>query len=558
MKSPPDLRSPLACLYHWERTRPQTLHFTQPVGGGRVVEYTWSQAMDQTRRMAAYLQSLNLPPKSQIAILGKNTAHWMMADWAIWMAGHVSVALYPTLNADTVRYILEHSESKLLFVGKLDDWEMMKPGVPASLPIVTLPMAPATAGEKWDDIMARTAPLAGEPDRPLDDLATLVYTSGSTGQPKGVMQSFRSFNVCGTLMHDVIPAQESDRMLSYLPLAHVAERLVVENNSTYHGFHVFFAESLETFVTDLQRARPTIFFSVPRLWTKFQLGVFGKLPKKRQDVLFRIPFLGRKIKRKILEQLGLQDVRFAFTGAAPLPPPTIEWYRSLGLELLEAYGMSENFAYSHFTRPDNARIGYVGPPNPGVECRIGDNGEILVKSPAQMMGYFKAPEATAESYTADGFFKTGDMGEIDEQGRLRITGRVKELFKTAKGKYVAPVPIENKLGSHPKIEAVCVGGANQGATFALVLLSEDQRKALAAGLDRASLAAELQAQMEQTNASLDPHEQLQFLVVVKDVWSIDNGFLTPTMKIRRNIIEKRYEPMTDAWFSARQPVVWEH
>lgn len=558
MKSPPDLRSPLACLYHWERTRPQTLHFTQPVGGGRVVEYTWAQAMDQTRRMAAYLQALNLPAKSQIAILGKNTAHWMMADWAIWMAGHVSVALYPTLNADTVRYILEHSESKLLFVGKLDDWEMMKPGVPASLPIVTLPMAPATAGEKWEDIMARTAPLAGEPDRPLDDLATLVYTSGSTGQPKGVMQSFRSFNVCGTLMHDVIPAQESDRMLSYLPLAHVAERLVVENNSTYHGFHVFFAESLETFVTDLQRARPTIFFSVPRLWTKFQLGVFGKLPKKKQDVLFRIPFLGRKIKRKILEQLGLQDVRFAFTGAAPLPPPTIEWYRSLGLELLEAYGMSENFAYSHFTRPHNARIGYVGPPNPGVECRIGDNGEILVKSPAQMMGYFKAPEATAESYTADGFFKTGDMGEIDEQGRLRITGRVKELFKTAKGKYVAPVPIENKLGSHPKIEAVCVGGANQSATFALVLLSEDQRKALAAGLDRASLTAELQAQMEQTNASLDPHEQLQFLVVVKDVWSIDNGFLTPTMKIRRNIIEKRYEPMTDAWFSARQPVVWEH
>ena len=558
MKSPPDLRSPLACLYHWERTRPQTLHFTQPVGGGRVVEYTWSQAMDQTRRMAAYLQSLNLPAKSQIAVLGKNTAHWMMADWAIWMAGHVSVALYPTLNADTVRYILEHSESKLLFVGKLDDWEMMKPGVPASLPIVTLPMAPATAGEKWEDIMARTAPLAGEPDRPLDDLATLVYTSGSTGQPKGVMQSFRSFNVCGTLMHDVIPAQESDRMLSYLPLAHVAERLVVENNSTYHGFHVFFAESQESFVADLRRAQPTMFFSVPRLWTKFQLAVCDKLPLKKQKLLFRIPFLGRKVKRKILEQLGLQHVRVAFTGAAPLPPPTVAWYRSLGLDLLEAYGMSENFAYSHFTRPGDAKVGYVGPANPGVECRIGDNGEILVKSPAQMMGYFKAPEATAESYTADGFFKTGDMGEIDEQGRLRITGRVKELFKTAKGKYVAPVPIENKLGSHPKIEAVCVGGANQPATFALVLLSEDARKHLAAGGDRAEIGSELSSLMDQVNSTLDPHEQIQFSVVVKDTWGIDNGFLTPTMKIKRNVIEKRYEPEVERWFQSRQPVIWEH
>ncbi len=552
-------QSPLARLYHWEKTAPDDVHFVQPVGGGKVEEYTWKQAMNQARRMASYLVSLDLPAGSSIALLGKNSAHWIIADWAIWMAGHVTVPLYPTLNDDTVNYILEHSESKLVFIGKLDDWDMMQAGVPADMPRVLLPLAPeGIAGDAWMDVIAKQEPLAGEPDRELEELATIVYTSGSTGRPKGVMQSFRAFNVCAVLMRDIVPVDQSDRMLSYLPLAHVAERVVVENNSNYFGMKVYFAESLATFLDDLKRARPTIFFSVPRLWTKFQLGVCEKLPLKKQKVLFNIPLLGKKLKHKVLDGLGLGEVRIALTGAAPLPPATIQWYRDLGLELLEAFGMSENMAYSHFTRPGQARVGYVGHANSGVECKIDpDSGEVLVKSPAQMLGYYKQPEVTAECYTEDGFFKTGDMGEIDEAGRLKITGRVKDLFKTSKGKYVAPVPIENKLGAHPQIEVICVGGANQPATFGLVLLSEDTRAALDRGQDRAEIEQELENLMDEVNPTLDPHEELAFVVVVREPWSIENGMLTPTMKIKRNVIEERYEPQVEAWAAMRKKVIWE-
>ncbi len=544
-------------VYHWEQSTPDRLWMTQPIGNGEVETYTWAEAMDQVRRMAAHLKSLNLPPGSHIGLISKNCAHFIFADLAIWMAGHVSVALYPTLNAETIEYILDHSESKLLFVGKLDGWEEIKQGIPAEMPCISLPLAPPTDYESWNSITERTEPLQGNPSRGADELAIIVYTSGSTGRPKGVMHSFGAIAASVDGAEQIFHANSKDRMLSYLPLAHVFERFFVEAQGFRTGLQLFFAESLDTFVADLNRAQPTVFISVPRLWLKFQLGVFHKVPPEKLARTLRIPLLNRLVKKKILTGLGLQHVRLAASGSAPIPPDLIQWYRDLGLELLEGYGMSEDFAYSHASYPGHGRVGYVGSPMPGVDVKISDEGEILIKSPGNMMGYYKEPAMTAECYTEDGYFKTGDRGERDEEGRLKITGRVKELFKTSKGKYVAPVPIENLINNNAHVEMCCVSGSGHPQPFALVLLAEELRPKLSDPDVRAQIESELEEQLRQVNEEVEAFERLQFLTVVKDPWLIENGFLTPTMKMKRSMLEETYGPKMDQWYAARRKVVWE-
>jgi long-subunit acyl-CoA synthetase (AMP-forming) len=371
------------------------------------------------------------------------------------------------------------------------------------------------------------------------------------------MHSFGAIAASVDGAEQIFHANSKDRMLSYLPLAHVFERFFVEAQGFRTGLQLFFAESLDTFVADLNRAQPTVFISVPRLWLKFQLGVFHKLPPEKLGRLLRIPLLNRVIKKKVLTGLGLQHVRLAASGSAPIPPDLIQWYRDLGLELLEGYGMSEDFAYSHASYPGKGRVGYVGSPMPGVDVKISDEGEILIKSPGNMMGYYKQPEMTAECYTEDGYFKTGDRGERDSEGRLKITGRVKELFKTSKGKYVAPVPIENLINNNAHVEMCCVTGSGHPQPFALVLLAEELRPKLSDPSVRASIEAELEEQLKQVNQEVEAFERLQFLTVVKDPWLIENGFLTPTMKMKRSMLEDTYGPRMDEWYAERKKVVWE-
>ena len=550
----------LDCLDHWATTQPNKVYFTQPFSTEKTVDYTWGQVADQVNRMAAYLQSLNLPEKTHIGILGKNSAHWIMADLAIWRAGHVSIPLYPTLNAETAEYVLDNSDAKMIFIGKMDElWRVVEKGIPTSMPTITLPLAPQLAhAKKWDDIVAATAPTQNPVKRSKDEMATMLYTSGSTGKPKGVMISFNAMISALRGTSKVMTFSNNDRMISYLPLAHAAERAILETGSLFYGFHVYFSFGLDSFIQDLQRARPTLFFSVPRLWTKFYNGICGKIPLGVQHLIFRIPILSGLFKKFLLKKLGLSEVRMALSGSAPLAPALMSWYRNLGLDLLEGYAMSENFAYSHCSLPGKVRVGYVGNTYPGVECKISEVGEVLVKSPCNMMGYYKNPELTAQSYTEDGFLKTGDMGVIDAQGRLKITGRVKELFKTSKGKYIAPVPIENRLNGHELIEAVCVTGPSFPQPFALVMLPLEEHKQVEQNPSEAArVESEMTELLNHVNGQLEAHEKLSCIVVVKDLWTMENGFLTPTMKIKRNVIEENYLPKAEAWVKMKKPVVIE-
>ena len=551
---------PLQRILHWEKARAHNVYLTQPMGGGITRDYTWAQTVGEARRVAAWLKAEGAkrgwPEHACIGILSKNCAHWIMCDFAIWMAGYVSVPLYPTLTAQSVRQILEHSEVKALFVGKLDDWPAMKSGVPEDVLCFSCALSPPNNFAKWEDIVEKTKPLDPVALRSGDELATIIYTSGTTGMPKGVMQKFFSMSwAVETLLSRYTTAPE-DRVLSYLPLSHVAERIGVEMATLRTGNRIFFAESLDTFARDLQRARPTFFMSVPRLWVKFQQGVFSKMPKKKLDRLLKLPVVSRVIKKKILQGLGLDQCRLAFGGAAPMPPALLDWYRSLGLGIIEVYGMTENFAVSHTNVAGRPRPCYVGVPYEGVECRLAEDGEVQMKSPAVMLGYYKDPVRTRETMTEDGWLRTGDKGELDAEGYLRITGRVKDLFKTSKGKYVAPAPIEDKLVTHPKVEACCVAGANHSQPFGIVMLSADALQQAKDAASRESLSASLAEHLEKVNAQLDPHEQMEFLAVIGEQWTVDNGFITPTFKVKRNAIEQHYEGKFDAWLGQKAPVVW--
>ena len=549
------LVSPVESFYKHERERPNAVCYVQPYPDGSLVEYTWAEVGQKVRSLAAYLKSLNFEPGSRIALLSTNCAYWIISDLAIWMAGHVSVPIYPVLTAKSIKQILDHSEASAIFVGKLEGWEGMQDGVADHIAKIGFPLSPQSVRDNHitvDKIFTEQAPLTDNYCPALEDVATIIYTSGTTGMPKGVMHSFRNLALVGTLAGEMYDVGPNDRKLSYLPLAHVAERASIEVNQMYYGYTLYFANTLETFADDLRRARPTIFVAVPRIWLKLQQRVLEKVNADDLQALLADENSREATQAALLGALGLDELRIGLSGAAPLSTALSAWYLSLGVELLECYAMSENFAYSHATRSGEAKIGYVGTPCNYVTCKLSEVGEILIHSPATMLGYYKEPGKTAEAINEDGFLHTGDKGQFDELGRLRITGRVKELFKTSKGKFVAPAPIEDMLMHNLAVEHVCVMGSGMAAPIALIVLSE-----AAVELPQDEVKASLGAILKSTNSQLDKHENLSHIAVMKEEWTVENSLMTPTLKVKRAELESRYADQIEGWATQPKGVVFE-
>jgi len=526
--------SPLSMLYKWEQERPDSLYMTQPKGDTELT-FTWAETAKEARKVAAAILAKNYPKGSRIALLSKNCAHWVIADLGIMMAGHISVPIFATAGKDTISYVLEHAKCPLIFVGKLDNSDAQEKAVPETIEKIGFPY-PGSVGTAWETF-TDIAPLGESPLPDMNEIMTIIYTSGSTGQPKGVVHTYQTICWAARNSLTALSVNDSDRIVSYLPLAHITERVLLELASFYSRMEIRFVESLDTFTRDVKACQPTLFISVPRLWTKFQLGVLAKIPQKKLSFLLSIPIIGKKVAKKIRNEMGLGSARLWASGSAPLAPATIEWFHTIGVDISEGWGMTENSAYGTSSVPFRAdKIGCIGKAYDGVEVRIAEDGEIQVSSPCNMVGYYKEPEKTAGVFTNDGFLRTGDKGVMDSDGYVKITGRLKDIFKTEKGKYVTPAPIEAKLMENAIIEQVCVTGTNLPQPIALLVLSEHAKSH-----NKESIAESLQNTLNIVNSGLESHQRLDRIVVFKEEWSIENDLLTPTLKVKRHVIEEKFK-----------------
>ena len=529
------IKTPVEMVSHWVDTQGDKVFLRQPVNG-KLVDYTWRDVQQKIHQIAGALRHLGLQPGDKVAILSKNCAEWFIVDLALMHGGYISVPIYPTANVDTIRYVLEHSGSKAIFTGKLDYWAEQEAGVGGEILRLAMPYDTMPSQYHWQQLLELGQPLTETPIPTPEQVMTLIYTSGSTGKPKGAIQTFASYGwTCEAVIRD-LHTNTADRLLSYLPLAHITERVAIQGSSFYAGSTVYFVESLDSFVNDVQRCRPTVFFSVPRLWTLFQLNIIKKIGASKLNMLLKIPIVSSLVKHKIQKGLGLDQCRLLGSGSAPIPPSLLEWYHLIGMNICEAWGMTENSAYSIINLPFNAnKIGSVGRPIEGCLVRRSETGELMVKSPGLMNGYYLQEEATAAAFDDEGFFYTGDLCEIDEDGYINITGRVKDNFKTSKGKYVAPVPIERKLAQNSHIELVCVIGSGLPHPVALVQLSEG-----AALQPREEVRTSLKETLDSVNPHLESHEHVDAVIVVSHQWTIENDVLTPTLKIKRHVLEKTF------------------
>ncbi|GAM64972.1 long-chain-fatty-acid-CoA ligase [Vibrio ishigakensis] len=472
------------------------------------------------------------------------------------LGDYISVPIFPTAGSDTIDYCVKHSESKVLVAGKLDDATATSEVIANNPNLITISYPYDSAPEcqhKFAQLVHDTSPLPEEEyaQHHDDKLMSIVYTSGTSGTPKGAMLTFGAFSWSVQKLVEHIGIQAGDRMFSYLPLAHITERVYIFGSSITAGLPTAFPESLETFIDDVKMHRPTLFISVPRLWTLFQQRIQDKLPPKKLNLLLKIPILNNIIKKKIADGLGLDQGRVLGCGSAPISPSILEWYHKVGLNITEAWGMTETYAYGTLNYPFNAsKIGSIGKAGPGIDIKIADDDEILLKSQGLFSGYYKEDELTKETFNDDGWLHTGDVGKLDSEGYLFIQGRKKDTFKTAKGKFVAPVPIEKSFIELARVEMLCLVGLGMPAPIMLVVPHEFPN------FDKQRYENSLKRALAALNDKLESHEKVKGILVIKEPWSIENQVLTPTLKIKRHVLEQNYHDVGSEWPSDKT-VIWE-
>lgn len=526
---------------------PNTAYLHQPINRQLHV-LTWKDVEQQALSVASYLQSQGLAQGDKVGIFSKNCAEWFITDIAIMMAGLISVPIYHTANRTTIEYILEHSDCKTVFVGKLDGLTEAEAALANGVQTISFPYPTISCQTAWEDVI-KSSPLSDVATPQPSDTMSIVYTSGSTGTPKGVVLSFANLAAAASDSAQCLNASPKDHLMSYLPLAHITERSLIETASYYAGNKIFFVESLDTFIDDVKVAQPSLFVSVPRLWSKFQAEVLQKMPDKKLQILLKIPVINKLVAKKIRTALGLNNAREFGSGSAPISPAILQWYKRLGIGISEGWGMTETSGMSCVNLPFNPEgIGSIGKPLNCVEMKIDNNQEILIRGAAVFKEYYNNPQETAKSFTDD-WFHTGDMGNKTEAGHFEIIGRVKEQFKTAKGKYVAPVPIESLLAQNTDIEQICVMGQGRKQPIALVVLNEKFQE------ETAELTKHLAETLTDINGRLESHQKLDTIIVLKDSWTVENELLTPTLKIKRNEIEKCFNHYLEADITER--VFWE-
>ncbi len=538
------LQTPADMIIKWANERPNDIYLKQIINR-KFVNYTYASVADKAQRLVTAFQQLGVQPGERIALVSKNCAEWFICDLAIMLGGYVSVPIFPTAGAETMTHCIDHSDAALIIIGKLDSTTAINEVIASHSQLPTIAFSyPGTPVCKYqfNDLIEQYLPTSERRAHHDTDLMSIVYTSGTSGMPKGAMLTYGAFVWSSQKIIDHIGLGANERLFSYLPLAHITERVYIFGSSIMSGLQVAFPESLDTFIDDVKMHRPTIFVSVPRLWTLFQQRIQDKLPQSKLNILLSIPLISTFIKHKLVQGLGLDQARVLGCGSAPVSAGLLRWYESIGLNITEAWGMTESFAYSTLNHPYRSdKIGTVGNAGPGIELKIAADKEILVRSKGLFSGYYNNSQATQESFDNDGWLYTGDIGSLDDDGYLTIQGRKKDTFKTAKGKFVSPVPIEKRLMELGNFEMVCLIGSGMSAPILLAVAHNYS------AINHALYEKNLLTLLLQINNELESHQKIKGILMMKEPWSIENGILTPTLKIKRHLLEQHYETIDDNW-----------